>query len=329
MLLIWLTGIGDAADVWRLVVLALLFDIAVGDPAWFYRQVAHPIALLGRAITAAENRLYPQDGTDGAFRRGLILTVEVVALASAAGFLLSALLRPVPGGWIVAALFASTLIACRGLHTHGAAVADALDLSLAEGRVAVSHIVGRDPQSLDRGGVARAAIESIAENFSDGVVAPLFWLALLGLPGLCAYKAINTLDSMIGHRTPRYVYFGRAAAKLDDWVNWLPARLAGAVLVVAAGIMPGADAAGAWRALRRDAPRHRSPNAGWQEAAMAGALDQALAGPRHYGSETVDDGWMGDGRRDLDSADIRAALALYRWACALVGLAAGAVWLSL
>jgi len=322
--MVWLNG----SDVMRLVLLALLFDIAVGDPQWLYRRVAHPVALFGRAIAAGERWLYPRDGPDDAFRRGLTLTAGLVALAAAAGILLSIVLQSIPGGWLVEALLASSLIACRSLHGHGAAVAAGLDLSLAEGRAAVSQIVGRNPESLDRSGVARAAIESIAENFSDGVLAPLFWLALLGLPGLCAYKAINTLDSMIGHRSPRYLTFGRVAARLDDWANWLPARLAGVTLIAAAALMPGADAAHAWRVLRRDAPRHRSPNAGWQEAAMAGALGLALAGPRQYGAEVVDDAWMGDGRRDLDSSDIRAALALYRWATAILAATAGAAWLS-
>jgi len=324
MLMVWLNG----PDVMRLVLLALLFDIAVGDPQWLYHRVVHPVALFGRAIAVGERWLYPQDGQEGAFQRGLILTTGLVGLAAAAGILLSTLLQRVPGGWILIGLMASSLIACRSLHIHGAAVADGLDLSLAEGRVAVAQIVGRNPESLNRGSVARAAIESIAENFSDGVAAPLFWLALLGLPGLFAYKAINTLDSMIGHRSPRYLYFGRIAARLDDWVNWLPARLAGGVLVVAAAFMPGADAAGAWRTLRRDAPRHRSPNAGWQEAAMAGALGLALAGPRQYGAEVVDDAWMGDGRCDLDSSDIRAALTLYRWATAVLAAVAVGAWLS-
>lgn len=328
MISMWLTCSGDTADALRLVVLALLFDMAVGDPAWLYRRVAHPVALFGRATTVAERWLYPRDGTNGAFWRGLILTAGLVGAAALLGAVLSMILRAVPGGWLVEAVLASSLIAGRSLHAHGAAVADGLDLSLAEGRAAVSQIVGRNPASLDRAGVSRAAIESIAENFSDGVVAPLFWLALFGLPGLIAYKAINTLDSMIGHRTPRYILFGRAAARLDDGINWLPARMAGGVLVAAAALMPGAHAAGAWRAMQRDARHHRSPNAGWQEAAMAGALGFALAGPRQYGAEVVDDVWMGDGRRDLDAADIRAALSLYRWACAVVGLMIVAVWLS-
>jgi adenosylcobinamide-phosphate synthase len=329
MILMWLNCSGDAADALRLMALALVFDVAVGDPAWLYRRVAHPVALFGRAISAAERWLYPREDADGAFWRGLALTAGLVGVAALLGVVLSTVLRTLPGGWLVEAVLASTLIACRSLHAHGAAVANGLDLSLDEGRTAVSHIVGRNPQSLDRGGVARAAVESIAENFSDGVVAPLFWLALLGLPGLLAYKAVNTLDSMIGHRSSRYLTFGRAAARLDDGVNWLPARLAGTLLVAAALLMPGADAPRAWRAMRRDARRHRSPNAGWQEAAMAGAMGFALAGPRQYGVDVVDDAWMGDGRRDLDAADIRAALRLYRWACGLVALAAGAAWLSL
>jgi adenosylcobinamide-phosphate synthase len=327
MILMWLTCSGDAANALRLVVLALIIDVVVGDPDWLYRRVAHPVALFGRAIGAVERWLYPRDG--GAFWRGLVLTVGLVGVAALLGVVLSMVLRGVPGGWLVAAVLASSLIACRSLHAHGAAVADGLDLSLAEGRAAVSQIVGRNPDSLDRAGVSRAAIESIAENFSDGVVAPLFWLALFGLPGLLAYKAINTLDSMIGHRSPRYILFGRAAARLDDGVNWLPARLAGGVLVAAAAMLSGADAANAWRAMARDARHHRSPNAGWQEAALAGALGFALAGPRQYGAEVIDDVWMGDGRRDLDAADIRAALRLYRWACALTAAAAGAAWLSL
>ena len=329
MLWVWLTCSGDAADALRLVLLALLVDMAVGDPAWLYRRVTHPVAQLGRAIAAAEHRLYPRDGAGGAFWRGLALTAGLVGIAAVLGAMLSMVLRAVPGGWLAEAVLASSLIACRSLHVHGATVADGLDLSLDEGRAAVSHIVGRNPDSLNRGGVARAAVESIAENFSDGVVAPLFWLTLLGLPGLLAYKAVNTLDSMIGHRSTRYLLFGRAAAKLDDWVNWLPARLAGAVIATAAVFMPGANAARAWRTMSRDAPHHRSPNAGWQEAALAGALGFALAGPRQYGTEVVDDVWMGDGRRDLDAADIRAALRLYRWAVAVVGLAIIAAWLSL
>jgi adenosylcobinamide-phosphate synthase len=166
--------------------------------------------------------------------------------------------------------------------------------------------------------VARGGIESLAENFSDGVVAPAFWYILLGLPGMLAYKAINTLDSMIGHRSPRHLHFGRFAARLDDVANWLPARLSAVLLLSAALLLPGASAAGGWRTLD-DAPRHRSPNAGWPEAAIAGALGLRLAGPRRYAGETVDDAWMGNGRAAATPADISRALRLFVLACGLTG----------
>jgi adenosylcobinamide-phosphate synthase len=228
------------------------------------------------------------------------------------------LLAGLPFGWLVEGLIASTLFAFRGLYDAVRAVAHGLGDSLEAGRNAVSRIVGRDPASLDAGGVARAAAESAAENFSDGFVAPVFWFLLLGLPGLLAYKAVNTLDSMIGHRNARFEAFGKVAARLDDAVNFLPARLAGLLLVLAALPLPGASAAGAWRSMLRDAPKHRSPNAGWQEAALAGALGLALAGPRQYGGQVVEDHWMGDGRRNVTAADLGRVLDLYLTAGALL-----------
>jgi adenosylcobinamide-phosphate synthase len=244
-----------------------------------------------------------------------------------------ALCELAPLGWIALALAMSTLIAMRGMYRHVAAVAAGLEQGLREGRQAVAHIVGRDPASLDAQGVARAAIESTAENLADGVVAPLFWGVLFGLPGMAAYKAINTLDSMIGHRSPRYRHFGYFAARLDDLTNWLPARLAALLILAAALCLPGATPAAGWRALRRDATRHRSPNAGWPEAAMAGALGLALAGPRSYSGVMVDDVFIGDGgRREAGPADIRRALALYRTADAiLIGIAGAlaAIWLAI
>jgi len=219
----------------------------------------------------------------------------------------------------VVALVASALLAQRSLHAHVANVATALDAGgLAAGREAVSHIVGRDTAALDQGGIARAAIESLAENFSDGVVAPAFWMVIAGLPGAAIYKAVNTADSMIGHRTERHEAFGWAAARLDDLANLVPARLSALLIVAAAAMTDGASAANAWRAVPRDAHRHRSPNAGYPEAAMAGALGLKLSGPRSYGGVGVDDAFMGDGRREANAADIRAALALYRRADALL-----------
>ena len=216
-------------------------------------------------------------------------------------------------GLLATAVLGSSLFAQRSLATHVKAVADALDSGgLVAGRKAVSQIVGRDPDRLDEAAVCRAAIESLAENFSDGVVAPAFWLGVGGLPGGVAYKAANTADSMIGHKTPRHQAFGWAAARFDDLINLPASRLTALLIVIAALVMPGADAAGAWRAVWRDAKKHRSPNAGWPEAAMAGALGLALAGPRVYGGVTVDDAVMGaGGRREAVVADIRRALRLY------------------
>jgi adenosylcobinamide-phosphate synthase len=216
-------------------------------------------------------------------------------------------------------VLACTLPAQRSLHDHVARVAAALERDgLEAGRVAVSHIVGCDTAVLDEAGVARAAIESLAENASDGVVAPAFWLAAFGLAGGVAYKAVNTADSMIGHRTARYAAFGWAAARFDDLVNLPASRLSAALVIAAAAILPSADPRAAWRAVWRDARHHRSPNAGWPEAAMAGALGLSLAGPRLYGGVMVVDAAMGDGRREADAADIRKALRLFRVADALL-----------
>jgi adenosylcobinamide-phosphate synthase len=214
----------------------------------------------------------------------------------------------------ITAILATSLLSQKSLAEHVEAVADALDTGgLAIGRIAVSRIVGRDPEKLDRAGVGRAAIESLAENFSDGIVAPAFWIGVGGLAGGVAYKAANTADSMIGHRTPRHEAFGRAAARFDDLINLPASRLTALLIVLAAFLVKGADAGNAWRAVWRDARKHRSPNAGWPEAAMAGALGLALAGPRSYDGVMVDDVFMGEGgRRDVDSADIRRALKLYR-----------------
>jgi adenosylcobinamide-phosphate synthase len=227
------------------------------------------------------------------------------------------------------ALFVGILLAQRGLYEHVAAVVLALDWGgLPAGRDAVRHIVGRDPMQLDEHGVARAAIESLAENFSDGVVAPVFWYLLLGLPGLFAYKMANTLDSMIGHQTSRYRAFGWAAARFDDGLNLVPARLSG-LLLVAAAMFAGEAAAGrALGAMLRDAKKHHSPNAGWPEAAVAGALGLALAGPRDYADGRVEDPWIGGGTPLARPADIGRALRLYALACLLLaGVILGA-WLA-
>jgi adenosylcobinamide-phosphate synthase len=260
--------------------------------------------------------------------RGLLLVLLVVLASAGLGWAVERVLLDMSGGWIAEALLASSLLAFRDLFDRVRAVRRGLEIGLEAARAKVAHIVGRDPETLDEAGVARAATESLAENFSDGVVAPVFWFALFGLGGLAAYKAVNTLDSMIGHRNPRYEAFGKAAARLDDALNWVPARLAGLLLVLAAAVLPQARAARAFRTMWRDAPRHRSPNAGWQEAAMAGALGLKLAGPRHYPDGAVPDHWMGDGRADLGPADLNAALRLYLVANALAAGLLAVAWLA-
>ena len=325
MTLPWLLDPGHPVPSALIVVLALAIDGALGDPNRLYRVMPHPVVLIGRVTAWGDRKLnLPGAAPLSLILRGGALTAMVVLLASAIGSAASWFTQSVPGGWLIEAVLASTLIAFRGLYDHVRAVADGLEVGLDQGRAAVSHIVGRDPESLDEGGVVRAAIESAAENFADGVVAPVFWYALLGLPGLAAYKAINTLDSMIGHRTERHTLFGRIAARLDDIVNWPPARLAGLIVTLAALLTPAASARRAAATMRRDAGRHRSPNAGWPEAAMAGALGFALAGPRRYGDHVVEDHWMGDGRRDLTAGDIRVALRLY----AVSGAVLAAPWIA-
>ena len=260
--------------------------------------------------------------TADAYRRrgaGIVAILLLLGIVGAIAFVVERELLRLPFGLIGGAVVASTLIAQRSLHQHVADVATALEQGgVIAGRAAVAKIVGRDVGALDAAGVARAAIESLAENFSDAVVAPVLWMAIAGLPGAALYKAINTADSMIGHRTPRHEAFGWAAAKLDDLVNLPASRLSALLLVAAAMLSKNAAAAAAWRAVLRDASHHRSPNAGYPEAAMAGALGLSLAGPRVYGGVIIDDATMGDGRRDATAADIRRALRLYRYADAIL-----------
>jgi len=216
-----------------------------------------------------------------------------------------------PFGLIFAGLACSAFIAQRSLYMHVASVADALDSGdLVKARAAVAHIVGRDTADLDEAGVARAAIESLSENFSDGVVSPVIWICLAGLTGGALYKAINTADSMIGHRSERYEAFGKSAAQLDDLVN-LPGARVSALLIVAAAALGGGSAGGAWQAMNRDAAKHASPNAGFPEAAMAGALGLSLGGPHSYEGVETDAAWLGDGRREANAADVQAALSVY------------------
>jgi adenosylcobinamide-phosphate synthase len=303
-----------------LALLALLIEVIVGYPDWLVRAIGHPVTWMGRMIAVLDRTLNHETMSDANRRAsGVAALLAIIGVPAIIGYVVERGVLLLPLGILVAAIIASTLIAQRSLREHVARVAAALELDgVAAGRAAVAHIVGRDPDALDEAGVARAAIESLAENFSDGVVAPAFWLAATGLAGGAAYKAINTADSMIGHRTPRHDAFGWAAAWLDDVVNLPASRLSALLIVAAAAMSPGASAADAWRAVMRDAPRHRSPNAGYPEAAMAGALGLALAGPRAYGGVRIEDALMGDGRRDATATDIRAALRLYHRADAML-----------
>ena len=293
---------------------AVIVEALAGYPDAVFRAIGHPVTWLGRLIAWCDRTWNSDhDAYETRRARGVATVVLLLAASLLAGKLLMWLLPA-----ILCGALASCLLAQRSLHQHVEAVAVALERDgIDAARQAVSMIVGRDTAELDEAAVSRAAIESLAENFSDGVVAPLFWTAIGSLPGGIAYKAINTADSMIGHKSPRHLAFGWAAARLDDILNLPASRLSLLWLAIAAIFSPGASPQGAWRAAWRDAGRHDSPNAGWPEAAMAGALGLKLAGPRLYDGELTDDHWMGDGRADLTAADIRRSLVLYRNACAV------------
>ena len=290
----------------------MLIELCTGYPEPLMRAIGHPVTWIGALIGSLDRSLNRDAAMPTRRTVGIIALAVVLGITGVIAFVVQHELLAMPFGIFALGLVASTMLAQRSLYRHVANVASALESQdIGASRAAVSHIVGRDTVALDAAGVARAAIESLAENFSDGVVAPVFWMVVAGLPGAALYKAINTADSMIGHRTPRYAAFGWAAARLDDAVNLPTSRLAALLLTAAAALQKDASPAEAGRAVWRDAARHRSPNAGYPEAAMAGALGLSLAGPRSYGGVAVDDARMGVGRREANAADIRRALALY------------------
>jgi len=294
---------------------ALILDALLGEPERLWSRVPHPAVLMGRAVGWAEARMNHGRGRIGA---GIVALVALVVLAGLIGWGLAQL------GWVIELVVVAVLLAHRSLADHVSEVADALDQSTTAGRRAVARIVGRDTVDMDDDDIARAAIESAAENFSDGVIAPAFWFLVAGLPGIAIYKMVNTADSMIGYRTPRHEHFGKAAARLDDVLNWVPARLT-AGLILLAKYRPGG-----WHRVRQDAPLHRSPNAGWPEAAMAVNLDVALAGPRSYDGALRPYPFVNEaGERVLGAAAIdRAVSVLWRvWAVVLgVVLIISVVW---
>jgi adenosylcobinamide-phosphate synthase len=317
------------ADAGIVLLLALALDALIGDPDMIWRRYPHPVVWIG-ALIAALDRGLNRDADHDPRRKamGVIALLILLTICGAAALALDAALRALPGHPFTSALAASVLIAQNSLYAHVARVRTAFaNGGLAAARGAVSMIVGRNPESLDEAGVARAAIETTAENFSDGVVAPALWFMVAGLPGLVLYKAINTADSMIGHRSPRHLAFGWAAARLDDAVNLIPARLAGLLVAVAAPVA-GGSIRRAFHVMLRDARLHRSPNAGWPEAAMAGALGVALAGPRLYGESAVNDPFLhAEGRRAATQQDIQFALRVMAGACGLLFLLVGSLTL--
>ena len=292
--------------------LALLAERVFGYPQPIYRQIGHPIEWIGTLLSRLEIALYDPDAEPYQARlRGIAALVALLVIVAIPAVLISTFLSTFTFGWIIEALLATSLIAQHSMNEHVTAVGKGLDISLAEGRKAVSMIVGRDPAQLDESGVTKAALESLAENTSDGIVAPVLWYAMLGLPGIVMYKAINTADSMIGHRSERYIYFGWAAARFDDLVNLPASRLTGLLFAGAAAWTDRERGKNALQTMWRDAPKHNSPNAGWPESALAASLGVKFGGPRSYEGSRVDLPWMGEGRETLNRDDIRKGLRLY------------------
>jgi len=297
--------------------LSVTVERLVGYPNWLYRLIGHPVTWMGKLIGYMDEHMNTMAHVKSLSRlNGVLAMLLLCAIVWFIATAIDVICRTIPYGLIISALLATTLIAQKSLRDHVADENRAPSSSLSEGRAAVSKIVGRDTRGLDVSDVVKAALESLAENTADGIVAPVFWycvgcLTIGGLPALALYKAINTADSMIGHKTPQYLHFGWAAARLDDLVN-LPASRLTALLFILASLFSGKDRAiKAARVTWRDARRHRSPNAGWPEAAMAGALNMKFGGPRTYGGEFVKLPYMGDGRDHFLRQDIDAGLRLF------------------
>lgn len=294
------------------VMIGLALDLLLSWPAALYARIGHPVGWLARPVAALERRFNrPERSNAWRFLAGAAISLLAIAVAVAVWGGLAALAQGLPMGWRVLALAVLIwpLSAARSMHDHVAAIAKPLAAGDLQGaRHAVSMIVGRDPQALDEAGIARAALESLGENSSDGVIAPLFWGLVFGPAGMAGYKAINTLDSMIAHRNPRYEWFGKLAARIDDLANLIPARLTGLFFALASG----RHAPRALRVMWRDASRHRSPNAGWPEGAMAGALQVRLSGPRIYGTHIAQEPWLNGQAPDPQPQDLWRGLALFR-----------------
>ncbi|MGU3577216.1 adenosylcobinamide-phosphate synthase CbiB [Brucellaceae bacterium C25G] len=302
----------------KLIILffAIVADRIIGDPSWLWMRIPHPVMIFGKLISFFEKRWNHAEVPPQKLRlRGSAAMLTAIFLTGCVAYIVQVTLsRLGVMGHVLEAIVVMVFLAQKSLADHVKAVANGLrDGGLKGGRYAVSMIVGRDPEGLDEGGVSRAAIESLAENTSDGIVAPIFWYLILGLPGLLIYKLINTADSMIGHMNERYQYYGWFAARIDDWVNLVPARLTGVLTIIAELITGGLTKAQiCWSIMLRDAGSHRSPNAGWPESAFAAALGLALAGPRHYYGKRVESPTLNiEGRRNANVDDIDAAVQLF------------------
>lgn len=325
---LWATDV--FSDRALLLALALLLDVFLGDPRLIFKMIPHPISLLGNVISFCERKLNHNSFGDLArLARGALLTVVIAIIVIIIGWVLHVFIA-LYSLWVLELILIAFLVAQRSLYDHVRSVSIALEKNGIEaGRRTVAHIVGRNTADLDRGGISRAAIESLSENFADGVVAPVLWYLIFGLPGLFFCKAVNTMDSMIGYRNERYNMFGRVAARLDDVVMWIPARFAALLIIVAACVSQRGNPLRAVRFILNDASKHPSVNAGWPEAAMAGALNYALGGPRIYEGGLREGVWIGNGRFELLPTDIKHSLNLFVAACCLNGLLILALWLAL
>ncbi|CAI3953354.1 adenosylcobinamide-phosphate synthase CbiB [Commensalibacter papalotli (ex Botero et al. 2024)] len=293
----------------QMILIAALIDALWGEPKYIYNKIPHPIIWIGKLIDYLDKKLnHTNDPAQQQKQNGFVALSLTIAIPCLVGIFLQKILfksLPKPIAYFLSGVIASIFIAKRSLYEHVHEVEKALTLGdIKSARYAVSQIVGRKTDQLDSSGIARAAIESLAENFSDGVIAPIFWGCIGGLPGIITYKAINTADSMIGHKTKKYKFFGFAAAKSDDYVNYPAARLSALLIILTTSKKPFSDL----KFVAKEAKKHNSPNAGWPEAAMATRLSILLAGPRQYQNYVIDSPWIGTGKSKLNQIDIQNAL---------------------
>ncbi len=320
-------GLATGPGVVVILLLAILLDWIIGDPRW----LPHPVEVMGTSIRLLDSNFNCMEYSPKHRKfLGFLSVLIVIGLWTIIGWFINYVIGSFPYGWLAELVMVALLIAQRSMINHCIQVIHSLKYGgISEGRKAVALIVGRNTDALDKHGVARATIESCAESYSDGVVAPIFWYLTLGLPGLLIYKAVNTMDSMIGHKNIHYQDFGMCAARLDDILNWIPARIAGFLMATAGFFVPGAHPIKGFRTMLRDSKKHISPNAGWPESACAGALDLSLLGPRIYQGHHTKLVWLGDGRKNAEVRDIKRMLVLFIIACLLATLLIVLIYISI